>query len=158
MKTIKTWEDLNGLENERGLYLEAYIRGNTKSHCECYIFDGINNLNLGIYPTNNLEEIIYTLKKYGFDIEYGKPFNLVDFLEENLEPFAYEDERRMYIINLPTEGFVYLVSTVNLNPLSCMFFGIISQNYDKDGINDILLENEIDSQQLIDAMEEIGWV
>lgn len=106
----------------------------------------------------DLKTAVDDLTKLGFNIKYEEKFNLVEFLEENLEPFAYEDEREIYIINLPTKESVYLVSTVNLNPLSCRFFGIISQKYDKDGINDILLENEIDSQQLIDAMEEIGWI
>lgn len=156
MKNITNWKDLNGLENDKGLYLEAYIKGNTKSHCECYIFDGINNLNLGIYPINNLEEIIYTLKKYGFDIEYGKPFKLVEFLRTSLEPKDFRYGEINFYFASDEHDYITMFNEEDYSTLNCRYF---SKKIDDISCIEATLQAEkITTRQLKIALKQLGWI
>lgn len=152
---ITNWKQFKGLENGKGLYTEAYLLNDDINFCNFYVTDSKNRLMLGTYPTNDLSNLVETLKKYGFDIEYEKSFNLADFLRESLKPKEFEYGKINFYFTFDENNYITLLNAEDVKTLNCIYF---SKKIDDISCVEATLESEkVTIGQLKFALKELGW-
>lgn len=82
-----------------------------------------------------------------------KPFNLKDFLKDNLEPkeFEYDEHNYFFYWDCTKEKFCYVYSTNN------KYLQLYFSEKIKDVVK-VLNENEIKFEQLRQAFKELQWI
>lgn len=84
-----------------------------------------------------------------------KPFNLKEFLKENLEHKEFFNERSCDCIGIRGKNFKILTSEENV--IGTVYFKTIEYEKIKK-IEDALNENEVTPKQLKQAFKELGWI
>ena len=158
---ISYWQDLIDKEFNNGLGLIARVENPNYDALVCNIYT-VEDKNDPIaiidwMSGDTPEETIGMLKKFGFKIEYKKPFGLIGFLKENLKPISYMEDIEIYCFQMVSQT-PYLMGSVNLNPLGCKFFDIVNENGNNSLINNELIYNQVTKEQLIQALKELGWI
>jgi len=157
MKKVEKWEDLDNFKNNRGLSLIAReFDGNVKFF-NCYLIDDEDDetcILLGTFYKNNLTNVIKEIYKYGFGTGYKEPFNLVDFLRENIKPKKFEFSKGNYYFVTQKETVRFNCESVN-ETVGTYYFELMSTVY---SVENTLFKNKITSTQLISAMKKLGWL
>jgi len=150
---ITSWKQFKGLENGRGLYTEAYLLSNDNNFCNFYVTDDKNRLMLGTYPTNDLSNLVETLRKYGFDIEYRTPFNLIKLLKESIEP-------KKFVLTECNYCFEERNNDIEFCELGLYIFGASYFKFKNKPFNldSFLAENKVTTIQLKEALKELEWI
>ena len=98
-----------------------------------------------LYPSLFWNEIKFEIPE--------KPFDLKEFLKENLEPKEFSNEPYLDCIGMKSGSFRILTSEENV--IGTVYFKTIS-DYQK--IEDVLNENKVTFEQLKQAFKELGWL
>lgn len=163
MNKIKSWQDLEGIKNGKGLSLVVREFNKNTNFFNCYVIDDEETcILLGTYKKCNMASMNKQVYKFGFDLEYREPFNLVNFLRQNIEPKSYEDDE-------DGKNYCFIISNYGLN----VYFGdysnheILNAVYFKqkegalvnlDDVRGRLLKEKITKIKLIEALKELGWI
>jgi len=154
MKKISFWEDLIGVE----LTTTRGLSANVTDEGDCYtakIYHG-NEIEpiIVIDWAFDLERMTQIMYKFGFDIEYEEPFNLVEFLKENIEPKKFEINKENYSFTIHKDIINIKFESIN-ETLGTFYFRVITSLYDVDNI---LFEKEVTASQLKTALKELRWL
>lgn len=118
-----------------------------------YTFDGRESL-LDLYPTLFWNEV-----ELPTDEEDKKPFDLVAFLRENLEPeeFIVGEENIAFIYNYANN--TWEIGIYNFTHIETTYISKISEkDYLFNDILDVLIENQVTPQQLKQAYKILNWL
>ena len=150
---IRNWGDLSHeiFRTDRGLEVETIL------YCSKFVprvcLEG--RLIACIDWETDLGKVVDVLYKFGFDVEYEEPFNLVEFLKENIEPKKYDFDERNFYFAITDHNNIEVICDDGVKALNCKYF---------DSINDAcyigeVFENEgVTIDQLNLALEELGWM
>lgn len=117
---------------------------------EMYILDGRRN-EKDLNPT-----LFWNEFHIPTDEEDKKPFDLVEFLKENLEPKEFEQNTNNIYLH-----FSYVTNRCNWSStimIECIGEVYFEVNNELSHIVDILNENKITSKELKQAYKELGWL
>lgn len=169
MKKISCWEDLIDakLVTTRGLYAKVTDEGDCYT-TKIYYKDEMNNIGsiIELDWAYDLEKVIKIMCKFGFDLEYEAPFNLVEFLRENLckQTFRVDDFNYYFMIYndkilLNRETDVQIIGILYIKPKLKDIVTTIERNFEIiTTIERKLEEEKVTKIQLIHALEELGWM
>lgn len=151
---IRKWVDLNHeiLKTDRGLEVETIL------YCSKFVprvcLEG--RLITCIDWATDLEEVVGILYKFGFDVEYEEPFNLVEFLKENIEPTKF---------NCDKDNWCFKMLNTEIIQVWCCTAKCIGTFYFKSKTEEQvyilekkLKEEKVTPMQLLGALEELGWL
>lgn len=161
MNKIGNWEDLNGIKNGRGLSLVVREFNKNNNFFNCYVVDDEETcILLGTYKKCNMASMNKQVYKFGFDLEYKEPFNLVDFLRHNIEPKTYEEDKENYCFIITNYGFnVCFGDYSNHKVLNAIYFKSKEGAFvDLEGVGDKLLKEKVPQTELKKALTELGWI
>lgn len=89
------------------------------------------------------------------DEEDKKPFNLIEFLKENIEPTDFKsNEENLYIYYSYKKNQFCYDSAININMITVVYL----KCEDCYNITNILNKNKITPEQLKQAYKELGWL
>lgn len=145
---IKGWGEVEHVIKNIGIRVRFKV-SETVEVSEVFTFDGKRYELNDKYPMLFWNEV-----KLPTDEEDKKPFNLVEYLRENLEPKEFENGKLNYYLN-----FIEIYD-------NCWKFEM-SRNTDmisvcfKEGKRDVeidLIRKKVTPQQLKEAYRELGWL
>jgi len=164
---ISCWKDLIGVKlvTTRGLYAKV-IKKDNQYIISVFLIESAFAPIAVIGCTPTLKDTVDMLRKFGFDLEYEAPFNLVEFLRENLckQTFKVDDFNYYFMIYndkilLNRETDVQIIGTLYVKLKLKDIVTTIERNFEIiTTIERKLEEEKVTKIQLIDALEELGWM
>jgi len=154
---IGCWRDLDGIKNGKGLSLVVREFNKNTNFFNCYVVDDKETcILLGIYKKCNMANMNKQVYKFGFEIEYKKSFDLVQYLKESIEPKEFNFNERNFYFAITEYNGIEMVSDDGLKVLNCQYFH--NKINEVDSIGETLKNEKITIEQLNVALKELGWI
>lgn len=149
---ISKWGDLSGriLKTNRGLEVETIL------YCARFI----PRVSLGerliacIDWEADLKKVVDILSQLGFDVEYEKPFNLIEFLKESIQLKKYNKQE--YNGYFWCKDNVIYFDDASIEIIGALYFTTLN-NCSCNSIERILKENKVTPMQLKNAIGQL-WM
>ena len=102
-----------------------------------------------------LKDTVDALRKFGFDVDYKEPFNLGEFLKENLEPKEFNFNERNFYFAITEYSNIEVICDDGVKALNCKYFNSI---YDAGDIGKVLRNESVTIGWLNLTLKELGWL
>lgn len=157
MKKVSCWEDLVDakLATIRGLSAEVK-KADKQAVINIYLVEKATTPIAVIDWMPTLKDVVDILRKFGFDVEYEEPFNLVEFLKNNIKPKIFIFGKTNFCFIVEKYERIKIVGVKEYDLLDCKYFNIEMNNV--SFVEETLKNNEITPVQLTRAMKELEWI
>lgn len=160
---INKWEQIHDLESDTRLVCKFEESSLTYNNYHVDILvDGLQETSFELYRGHDLGDCVYLLSKIGFDVEYDKPFNLIEFLTKYIKPVDIQDSLNCcflfnccFLVN--NDGEISVQKSVTDKVVGGFYFDV---RYIEAclKLEAILHNNKITSEQLEGALKKLNWI